>query len=78
MSALRLASPTQPVRFIDLGPATPAPLRGFSHRPHGIPGGSFCRPLPEPDDRRGSTERRRSQVAEAAARYRARAKEATA
>ena len=74
MSALRIRCPDGSAHDIDLGPAAPAPLRGFSHRPHGIPGGSFCRPLPEPDDRR----RRRSQVAEAAARYRARAKEATA
>jgi len=36
----------------DLGPAAPAPLRGFSHRPHGIPGGSFCRPLPSTPDGR--------------------------
>ena len=71
MSALRFATPDG-IRFVDLGPATPAPLRGFSHRPHGVPGGSFCRPLPEPDDQRGSIARRRAQVAEAAARYRAR------
>jgi hypothetical protein len=30
----------------DLGPASPAPLRGFSHRGHTVPGGSFARPLP--------------------------------
>ena len=45
MSALRIATPDG-IRFVDLGPAAPAPLRGFRHRPHGIPGGSFCRPLP--------------------------------
>ena len=47
MSALRNAHlpPARMFTDIRLNDA-PAPLRGFSHRPHGIPGGSFCRPLP--------------------------------
>ena len=66
MSALRFATPDG-IRLTDLGPSAPAPLRGFSHRPHGIPGGSFCRPLPVPEP----TVARRAQLAQAAARYRA-------
>ena len=54
MSALRIATPDG-IRFVDLGPAAPAPLRGFRHRPHGIPGGSFCRPLPTTPDGRPLT-----------------------
>ena len=75
MSALRISGPDG-IRLVDLGPATPAPLRGFSHRPHGIPGGSFCRPLPTPE--REQTDKRRAQVAAAAARYRARQAEEAA
>jgi hypothetical protein len=40
MSALRIAQPHEPVRFIDLGPA-PRPVRL-----HGLPGGRLCVPDP--------------------------------
>lgn len=58
----------------DLGPASPAPLRGFSHHGHSVTGGSFVRPLPpvRPEVPEDGPERRRAQVAAAAARYRAR------
>ena len=74
----------------DLGPASPAPLRGFSHRLH-VPHGSFALPLPAPDRKaapilvRGDAESeseevrayeaRLSQMRLAARRYRARRRE---
>ena len=42
MSALRIAQPHEPVRFIDLGPQRPYPVRG--HVPHG----RLCVPEPVP------------------------------
>jgi hypothetical protein len=38
MSMLRVHEPDGKPKLIELGPAAPAPLRGWSHRPHQIHG----------------------------------------
>jgi hypothetical protein len=75
VSAVRVNVPGEPVRFEDLGPSTPAPLRGFSHRPDGIPAGRIARPLPAPEP---ADQRRAESLARYARAYRARQREAVA